>query len=398
MSGRSRAEQAQWDAWRAGKGPKPPPRAKRPCEVPGYQATAPVPKPTPPPPDPLERDAAKRREAQLRGEHARMVEQLREERARNAFVERIGKAAPTHRIDRAERRSGMREMTAVVFASDLHVEETIEPEKVAFRNEWNLDLADASLTRLFRGAIDLVKHHRGGGTMAIRDVVFAFGGDLLSGWIHEELQETNQLSPIETALWLRPRLAAGLRLVLNELDLRSLVIPVSHGNHGRTGAKIRVANGAETNYEWLLGRILEGDFADDKRVRFDTSPAAHQYVDIYGFTQRTTHGDSLRFAGGVGGVSIPFLKAIPAWNEVRHADWTVIGHWHRLTDVGAGLINGSLCGYSPYSLRINAPFEEPKQIFFLVDSTRGRCMNTPIWTRDTHTTIRQRDGRKHRVA
>jgi hypothetical protein len=348
-----------------------------------------VPKPKPkPPPAPaapeqlLDRAAAKRDDARLRAEHKGLVERLHEERARNAFAAALGRETATPRIGRTERASGLREMTAVAMGSDWHVEETVLAVKAGGRNEYSLDIADLSIRRFFQAQIDLVRHHRASKQLIIRDMVCAFSGDLMTGYIHEELTETNALSPVETALWLKPRLRAGLLRLLGELGLRSVVVPWSYGNHGRTTPKTRISTGAENSYEWLLGRMLADSFADDKRVAFDVSPCPHQYARVYDFTLHFHHGDSLRYGGGVGGVGIPLLKAVPAWDEVRRADVHHIGHFHQLRDYGRAMVNGSLIGYGPYSQWIKAPFEEPQQLFYLLDSKRGKCHVTPLWIRD----------------
>jgi hypothetical protein len=343
----------------------------------------PAPKPAAPPPDPVERAAGKRDDARLRAEYGRLVEMLREERARNAFAAALGREAAPPRILRAEKTSRLREMTAVAMGSDWHVEEEVPAVKAGWRNAYNLDVAHASIRRFFRAQVDLVRHHRASKQVVIRDMVCAFSGDLMSGYIHEELQETNALSPVETALWLKPRLRDGLTTLLEELDLRTLLVPWSYGNHGRTTPKTRVGTGAENSYEWLLGKMLADEFKADRRVHFDVSPCPHQYVRAYDFTLHFHHGDSLKYGGGVGGIGIPLLKAVPAWDDVRHAHYHHIGHFHQLRDYGRAMVNGSLIGYGPYSQWIKAPFEEPQQLFYLLDSVRGKCHVSPLWVRES---------------
>ena len=45
-------------------------------------------------------------------------------------------------------------------------------------------------------------------------------------------------------------------------------------------------------------------------------------------------------------------------------------------------MNGSLIGYNNYALSIAAPYEEPRQSFFLVDSHRGLSMPATIWVEE----------------
>jgi hypothetical protein len=332
--------------------------------------------------DPVARYEAGRKESQLRAEHKKLVEQVREERARNEFLSAAGKAKPIAFIDRTEKRSGMREMTATALLSDLHVEEEVPLVKALGRNEYNMDIADKRLSRFWDGCIDLVEHHRADEKAAIRDFVCWLGGDLLTGHIHEELKETTALTPTQTSLWLLPRIEAGLRKIADKLQIRKVIVPCSFGNHGRDTHKMPIAMGAEHSYEWLIYRILEDRFKDDKRFMFDTTPVPHQYVDVYGKQFHFHHGNSIGYQGGVGGIGIPLLKAVAQWDKVRYADVHIIGHWHTLRDFGRAMVNGSLIGYGPYSLHIKAEFEEPQQGFFLWDSKRGKCHVTPIWVEE----------------
>ena len=281
----------------------------------------------------------------------------------------------------AKEKSGLREMTAVALLSDLHVEEPVDPKSVAGRNEYNLEIADRRLKRFFDGFIWNVQHHRASKKVAIRTGVLWCGGDFMSGFIHEDLVQSNALSPTETMLWLLPRLRNGITHVLNSLGLDRLVIPCSYGNHGRTTPKTRIQNGASNSYEYMMYNVLAAEFKalGEKRVVFEITPSPHQYVDVYGFTLHFHHGDSVRYMGGVGGLSVPLLKAIAPWDQIKRADYHHIGHFHQITDLGRVLVNGSLIGYGPYSQWIRASFEQPAQMFYLLDSKRGKTFVAPIW-------------------
>ncbi len=123
--------------------------------------------------------------------------------------------------------------------------------------------------------------------------------------------------------------------------------------------------------------------AGDPRVTFEITNSAHQYVQVYDRTLHFHHGDEVQYQGGIGGLGIPLLKAVPQWDSVRFADWHFIGHWHQLRDYGRALVNGSLIGFGPYSQKIRASFEEPMQGLFFVDKVRGLCMPSKLWVGDS---------------
>lgn len=312
-----------------------------------------------------------------------LVERLRLAESKQEFLHAAHKVKGTPRILAKEKTSGLREMTAVVLASDWHVEEKVDPESVANRNEYTLAIADNRVTRFFNGIIWNIEHQRASKRIVIRDLVLSLLGDLITGYIHEELVESNQLSPTETVRWLLPRLRNGIATLLARLDLDHIEIPCSHGNHGRTTPKTRIQTGASNSYENLLYHVLAEEFRNEPRVHFEITASPHQYVDVYGFTLHFHHGDSLSYKGGVGGLAIPVLKAVPSWDAVKYAHYHHIGHFHQLSDYGRALVNGSLIGYGPYSQWIRATYEPPQQMMYFLDKQRGKCQVTPIWVADS---------------
>jgi len=330
---------------------------------------------------PIDRQVAREEESAKDRQIRQLVSELRDAHARNSFLHEIAESVrrtPVRILPR-ETHSGQRVMTPVVLASDWHVEEPVDPAAVAYRNKYDLEIAARRVVQFFQAAVWLVEHHRADGFLSIRDLVLWLGGDLMTGYIHAELVESNALSPTETVQWLLPRLRDGIKTLLDRLQLARLVIPCSFGNHGRTTDKPRVATGYANSYEWLMYNILASEFRDDRRVEFVITPSAHQYVQIYDWLLHFHHGDDVKYMGGVGGLGIPLLKAVPQWDLVQRADWHCIGHHHQLLDFGRALVNGSLIGYGPYSQRIRATFEPPQQLMFFVDRKRGKCMPTALW-------------------
>ena len=87
----------------------------------------------------------------------------------------------------------------------------------------------------------------------------------------------------------------------------------------------------------------------------------------------------MRSLGGIGGLSVPLLKAVTRWDLAVRADYHHIGHFHTYSDFGRVLVNGSLIGYGPFSQWIGASPEPPQQLTYMLDSKRGKCQVTPIW-------------------
>jgi hypothetical protein len=156
-------------------------------------------------------------------------------------------------------------------------------------------------------------------------------------------------------------------------------IPLVSGN---TTDKTRIATGAHNSFEWLMYHMIANEFRDEERIVFEITASAHQYVDVFGSIVHFHHGDEVRYNGGIGGLGIPLLKAIPSWELVKPAALHCLGHHHTLRDFGRAVVNGSLIGYTPYSQSIRCEFELPQQAMFFWDRSRGKCMFTPLWVSD----------------
>ena len=265
------------------------------------------------------------------------------------------------------------EAVAFAIASDWHVEETVDSKTINGLNEFNLKVADQRIAKFFTSVLRLVEIERAG--TKIDTLVIALLGDMMTGYIHEELQEANGLSPTETVLWLRTRIASGIRKLVAEGNFQRIIVPCSIGNHGRTTKKPRHGTAAANSYEWMLYNILSSDVPE---VEWVVADGYHNYIEVFGKTIRLHHGDNIAYQGGVGGITISVEKAIASWNKARVADLDIFGHHHTQQQNPRWISNGSLIGYGAYSLAIKAGFESPQQTFFLFDSKRGRTVTTPI--------------------
>ena len=79
---------------------------------------------------------------------------------------------------------------AVALFSDAHIEETVTPESVNFLNEYNLEIAERRIENYFRNLAACLAQDD------VNELIFASLGDTISGYIHQELEQTNQLSPL----------------------------------------------------------------------------------------------------------------------------------------------------------------------------------------------------------
>lgn len=271
--------------------------------------------------------------------------------------------------------SGKSEATAVVLCSDWHIEETVTGSSVSGLNEYNLEIAQKRAERFWRITARMV--HIFKKDIPIPRLILWLGGDFISGNIHEELLETCSLPPVESAILAQDWLATGIQYLLDNTDCE-LIIPTSCGNHSRITKDRRVSTETGNSLELFVYHALANHFKGNKRVKIILPEGYHTYIEVYGKKLRFHHGHGIKYGGGIGGIFIPAFKAIGQWNKGRVADLDCYGHYHSAKDGGNFLLNGSLIGYNAYALSIKADFETPRQMFFLMDSTRSKTITCPI--------------------
>jgi hypothetical protein len=314
--------------------------------------------------------------ASLLAAKKKLLDQLGERDEQIAALTHLGSAQPSPIIAPRGRGEGKRRLaTPVMLLSDWHVEEPVDPKLVNGLNEYNLEIAELCIEKCADAFEWLARDSR----FEMREAVIWLGGDLYSGFIHAELQESNFLSPVQACVWLQARIEKMLRRILAETNFERIIVPCNDGNHGRLTQKIRVSTRTANSLEWLLYKNLASRFADEPRIQFQIADGEFVYLDIFEHTIAFFHGDSVRFQGGVGGLLIPMKKALNELRKYRSVSSFAFGHFHQRIDLPDISGNGSMIGINPYSMHIKASPEPRQQSFFLVDSTRGKCMSTPVW-------------------
>jgi hypothetical protein len=289
--------------------------------------------------------------------------------------------APAAAIEPRERTSGTREGTALILASDWHIEEEVLPEQVAGRNRYNLEISAQRMERFFEGSMSVIQHQRE--RFKIRDCVAWLGGDFITNFLHDDNIETNLLHPTEAILYAQRSMISGIDYWLQDPEIERFTIPCNDGNHGRLTEDLRAGTRTQNSLEVFLYAQLAHHYRNEPRVRFVLPTSAFTFLDnVYGRTIRFTHGDTFRYAGGVGGLFVPLMRVLARWETVKRADLTCLGHWHQRICLPSVMVNGSLIGYSSYAMSGGFPFEAPAQSLRMLDSLRWCGEDVPIWVSD----------------
>jgi hypothetical protein len=257
--------------------------------------------------------------------------------------------------------------TAVFLASDWHIEESVDPKAVGGYNKYSLDVAWARARQYFQSVVWLLKAKRH--EARIDDVVIGLLGDFITGLIPmSDPSLLREVGPTRAASIAQEMLDEGLRFVGREAGARRIIVPCLPGNHGRLTMKPSYSRGSQWNLErYMLGELARG-FKGDKQFEFVTTDDFCVILDIEGLRVRFSHGDNVKYAGGVGGITVPLNKARLRWNATPggYADLDCMGHFHQAFDGGSFVVNGSLIGMTGYARKGGFEYQPPEQVGFLV--------------------------------
>lgn len=230
-----------------------------------------------------------------------------------------------------------------ILLSDWHWGEVVNKAELNGVNEYNLRIAEARAKRVFSTSVDLLKNHFANPTYP--GIVVWLGGDMVSGDIHDELKETNEIPSLPTCVHLAGRL---IRMIEGYADVFGKVwVPCVVGNHGRQSKKPQSKRRVVTNYDWLTYTMVESHFAakEDKRINFNISQAKDLSLNILGHRYYFTHGDEFRGGDGVSGMA-PVVargdvkkRGVQAQVDLPY-DTMVIGHWHQYYATLRYIVNG----------------------------------------------------------
>jgi predicted phosphodiesterase len=264
------------------------------------------------------------------------------------------------------------------FWSDWHLGEYVSFDQMDGLNVFNATIAHERIERLISITIDLTKNHMV--NPEYPGIVVPLGGDIITGTIHDELRETNDLTLPESMIFAQDELAMGLEAMLNEFD--RVYVPCVIGNHGRGTLKPRAKNRVADSMEWLIYANLKRYFNDNDRIQIDIAKSTDIAYRIFDHRYLLTHGDSLGVKGGdgiigaLGPIARGAIKVGRTEGQVGRAfDTLVMGHYHTYIARGEAvpvIVNGALKGLDEYAkIMLRARFSRASQALWFTHPKHG---------------------------
>lgn len=270
----------------------------------------------------------------------------------------------------------------VTIFSDPHIGEVVLKRATNGFNEYNMAIAEERVEKYFDKLIMLCRDHHTGHYPGL---VLNMLGDNVSGGIHDELRKTDEEEVIPCVLKARDWLTAGIRRCADHFG--RVYIPTACGNHGRLTHRPEFKKYHEKNWDFLIYKMLEKEFQDDKRVQFDLRPSNDVHYRVFNERYLACHGDMLGVKGGDGiiGSIGPVMRG-----EVKQAgqssamgmafDKLIIGHWHQRLWLPRAIVNNAIKGFDEFAMKgLGAKPDRPTQALWFVHPAHGMTAHWDIY-------------------
>ena len=275
----------------------------------------------------------------------------------------------------AEKEEG--EKYAVALFSDAHIEETVNPQSVMSLNEYNTDIAKQRIQNYFANLVHCLNKDE------VSHLIFASLGDTISGYIHEELAQTNGLTPLEATQLAQGLIFNGLKFICEKSNVEDIYFIGIVGNHSRVTKKIQHANGYKMSYEWLMyqnikreceiaGLPITFNLPESEMAVVDTQDN-RRFLFIHGFQIRSNG------SGTVCGIYPALNRLCMKWDKIFHQDKIYLGHFHSCVSIPNAMVNGSIIGYNSFALSNGFGYERPAQQYEVYDTKIGLLLTRQIY-------------------
>lgn len=309
---------------------------------------------------------------------------LRQTREADTYEERVlarlegaAKArVPTPIRKPSKRATGRSRPGAHEFAllfSDTHAGEVVKLEETLGMNEYNWKIMLERMARI-RDAIISYQDHR---AFPVRKLNIWMLGDMLSGSIHDELAQTNEMPDEEATVQFGYDCAGWLTDFLEHFEeVHVCGVP---GNHPRKNKKPQ-AKQAHNNSDWTAYQFMQMLHRNTDRLSFEFPRAAFHTTTVADrWRALLMHGDGIRSTmPGVpwGGVVRRVTTLEQQFAKAKQPlDFVCLGHFHTANSLdGVGVktfLNGNVKGLDEYSLKQFGSGRSPSQLLLTFHRDRG---------------------------
>lgn len=286
--------------------------------------------------------------------------------------------------------AGPQPLVPIQPLTDWHLGERVSLEETGGVNEFNLAIAETRVRRLVERATRLIDNTLAPEGRTAPGIIVPLGGDFLSGQLHAELAETNELTDQQAVIEAVRLITWTLRQYADRYG--RVFCPATVGNHGRTTKRPEAKRFTFKNLDWLTYQLVQSTLKSmgDDRVSFLIPPTGEARFKVYGWTYLLTHGDRLGVKGGdgiigaLGPIARGGLKVSRQYASLgEDIRTTIIGHWHQTLWLPGTFVCNTLKGWDEYARTgLRAPPSLPQQSLWFHHPDHGPVGKAEVFLED----------------
>lgn len=258
--------------------------------------------------------------------------------------------------------SGEPQKGNVVTISDWHIGEEVNEEEVGFTNKYNYVESNKRLKRYISKIISC-------NITKSKDLTIADLGDNIRGIIHEGVYDTEDglMTSIVKAVEMTCMFISEMLEHYDKIDYYFVV-----GNHSRLEDSIKSKH-KYRDYSWLIIKMVEKMYANEKRLRIHISKSGYHLVKINGANLFMFHGDTVRGYNPLTETAQNKMQGICNDLFGRSAKHFLSGHTHKAVTVqnrygGLNIVSGTLVGNNEYGVQSGFGTIQASQPMFNINS------------------------------
>ena len=336
--------------------------------------------------DPVDRTRDADRKARIEREHRDMARQLAAEADVREALVKLGAAQIAGPSWEIRPHADPGEVIPILLTTDQHCGEVVNRDEMEGLNAYDVATFKARNRRMIERALAILDARR----ESYPCFVYLFGGDSISGDIHEELSQTNDLTSHASVVTVAEETIRNLEVLLNRFP-QVIYIGVP-GNHGRTTRKPTAKRYADLNYDTLVSLMVERHFRSvgETRIEFRYPKSGDAVFSVYGRRMLLTHGDRIGSRGGTGFIG-PAATILRGAQKVfqQYAgvgvqiDTIFHGHFHYRMWLDGVISNSAMIGFNEFARAVlRARFQLPSQTLAIVHPKWGVIDAPPIFLED----------------
>ena len=258
---------------------------------------------------------------------------------------------------------------AVALLSDVHMGEVVEAGETNGLANYDMATCYERAQIWVEKVVGLTELRRS--RMDIPDLHLFMLGDIISGDIHDELSNSNEV-PVIVQTQEAARLFSSAALTLSQ-HYENVYISVVAGNHGRMKKKPYYKNKQIANWDVLVGQIMALRLKNQSNIHFHIPEAFWTIRDVLGTKFFLMHGDGVKSWNSIPwyGVDRVTKSLLDMVGRDVMFDRVAMGHFHNPVDTESWHINGSFKGGDEYSIGAVYAAGRPSQTMLYVHPEMG---------------------------